>query len=191
MEYEVIQPPFTLTFWEMPKNESRRYFEWFMQVMPDRIRQLSNAVQASPGFEDWQPNGHAESLNLLGEWFANQVTVRPRTEEEIKNKEAKSKFPIEIPREELTSRTFSLAMDVGMYLSQVFLENHPSLKWELPLSSQKFIDYGQPVLVKFRTAPFNPVRMIVTFAYGVAQHTKNGDGMKRIYEIWSKQIVLD
>jgi hypothetical protein len=29
-------------------------------------------------------------------------------------------FPMDIPAEELTNRTFSLAMDIGMYFSQVY-----------------------------------------------------------------------
>ena len=93
---------------------------------------------------------------------------------------------MDVPNEELTNRTFSLAMDIGMFLSQVFLENYPFLKWEQPLGNKNFIDYGQPVLVKFSSAPFNPVGMVVTFAYGLVSKKKTGEGLRNIYNIWSK-----
>src|SRR5258707_224803 len=48
------------------------------------------------------------------------------------------------PRWELTPRTFSLSADVGMYLCQVFVHNHPSLTWAQPMGSKRFIDYGHP-----------------------------------------------
>ena len=81
-----------------------------------------------------------ESLNALGEWFATQIETRPRTQEEIDAFNAQTPFPIEHSGTELTNRTFSLAMDIGMYLNQVFLRNHPSLKWDQPLGGKRFVD---------------------------------------------------
>ena len=75
-----------------------------------------------------------------------------------------------------------------MYVSQVLLKNYPSLKWEQPLENKKFVDYGQPVLVEFGPAPFNPVRMVVTFAHGLISKKKTGEGLRNIYNIWSKLI---
>ena len=54
------------------------------------------------------------------------------------------------------------------------------------VGDKKFIDYGKPVLVKFSSAPFNPVRVVVTFAYGLASKKKTGEGLRNIYNIWSK-----
>ncbi|WP_143278112.1 hypothetical protein [Bradyrhizobium sp. UFLA03-84] len=189
MTYEPIRPPFTLSFEEMPKKELGRYLEWFGEALPQRVGKLTKAVQSTPGYESWQPDGNPSSLSLLGQWFVTQIAVRPRSENEIKNIEKKTKFPIDIPCEELTDHTLSLAMDIGMYLSQVFLKNHPSLKWEQPLANKKFIDYGQPVLVAFKLGPFNPVRMVVTFAYGVVSQKRKGDGLWDIFEKWSKLVA--
>ena len=91
---------------------------------------------------------------------------------------------------ELTERTISLAMDVGMYLSQVFVRNEPSLRWDQIFGSSRFIDYGQPVLVGFTSkVPFNPVRMVITVAYGLAKGTSDGKRLREIYDIWSKKTV--
>ncbi|MEH2500319.1 hypothetical protein V1294_006798 [Bradyrhizobium sp. AZCC 1678] len=72
---------------------------------------------AGPGYESWQSDQRPASLDLLGQWFVAQIAVRPRSENEIKNIEDKTKLPIDVPGEELTDHTLSLAMDMGMYLS--------------------------------------------------------------------------
>jgi hypothetical protein len=188
MSYTIIQPPFALKLREMTKEELRRYFQWFMKVTPQRVNELSEIVNQTPGFEAWQPDHSSASLDKLGDWFAGQVETRNRTKEEVQAIESRLDFPMDIPGDELTNRTFSLAMDIGIYFSQVLLKNYPSLKWEQPLRNKKFIDYGQPVLVEFGPGPFNPVRMVVTFAYGLVSKKKTGEGLRNIYNIWTKQI---
>ncbi len=132
MTYNPIQPPFALSFREMPKKELNRYLEWFSAVLPDRLDELAKAVREVHGYEGWQSDGSPQSLDLLGRWFAEQVAVRPRSQAERQALEEKAKFPMEVQGEELTTQTLSLAMDIGMYLSQVFMKNHPQLKWEQP-----------------------------------------------------------
>jgi hypothetical protein len=182
--YSTIQPPFTLKFWEMSKKQLREYYKWFKEMIPQRVNILANAVRASPGFQDWQPDYTPDSLNALGSWFATQVETRPRTQEERQELAGSSRNPIEAPSRELTNRTFSLALDIGMYLSQVFLRNHPSLKWDQPFGSKKFIDYGQPVLVGGFAGdiPWNPVGIAVTLAYGLADRSYTGERLREVYD---------
>lgn len=188
MTYTIIQPPFTLKFREMSKKELKDYFEWFQSILPQRLDGLAKSVRQTPGFDTWQPDFTPASLDLLGSWFVTQVETRLRTQDELQELESRSTYPIEIPREELTNRSFSLAMDVGMYLSQVFLKNHPTLQWDQPFGNKKYVDYGQPVLTGFGAAPFNPVRMLVTFAYGAASKERTDKSLRDLYDIWSKLI---
>ncbi len=44
MKYQIIQPPFTLKFREMGKEELKEYYKWFMAVMPNRIAQLEKII---------------------------------------------------------------------------------------------------------------------------------------------------
>ena len=186
--YKIIEPPFTLKFREMTKKELKDYFQWFMGILPDRVDELSRAVHETPGFQSWQADTTSISLDLLGDWLASQVETRPRTDEEIREIKRRSKFPIDVPTLELTNKTFSLAMDVGMYISQVFLQNQPSLRWDQQFGNKRFVDYGQPVLIEFISAPFNPVGMMVTLSYGLASKSRTGRGLREIYEIWSKMV---
>src|SRR6266536_3870626 len=186
MPYATIQPPFTLKFREMSKQELKDYFRWFFEVLPERNGVLAEAVQRTPGFESWQPDQTPSSLDKLGEWFATQVEARKRTQEERQEITSHSAYPIEIPEDELTNRTFSLAMDVGMYLSQVLQKSHPSLRWKQTLNDKKFADYGQPVLMGFGPAPLNPVRIAVTLAYGLISKKQSGKRLRELYDYWSK-----
>jgi len=188
MPYRTIQPPFTLRFREMSKQELKQYFRWFFDVFPQRITELAEAVRQSSGFEAWQPDQSPSSLDALGEWFAVEAEARQRTPSERKEVANRSSYPIEVPNEELTNRTFSLAMDIGMYLAQVLLKNFPSLRWEQPLGDKNFADYGQPVLVGFGPVPLNPVRIAVTLAYGLISNKQTGKRLREIYDYWSRQV---
>ena len=188
MSYQIIQPPFTLVFREMSKKELKAYYEWFHKVLPERIQILISAIKSTPGYESWEPDCSPQSLEALGEWFLGQVETRPRTQEEIDTIQSRSQFPINIPGEELTNKTFSLAMDIGMYVSQVFLKSHPSLQWSQPFGNKRFVDYGQPVLSGFGKMGFNPVRMMVTLAYSFSDRSKTGGRLREIYDYWSKLV---
>lgn len=188
MTYSAIQPPFTLKLREMPKKELNRYFQWFMDVLPQRVNELAEAVKQTPGFETWQADCTPASLDTLGEWFAGQVETRNRTEEELQAIKDRLVFQVDISGEELTNRTFSLAMDVGMYFSKVLLKNYPALRWEQPLNDKKFVDYGQPVLMRFSNAPLNPVRIVVVLARSIANKKQTGSRLRELYNIWSKLI---
>jgi hypothetical protein len=188
MTYATIQPPFTLNFTEMSKKELKDYFAWFQNILPQRVGELTNAVKQTPGFETWEADLTPASLDRLGEWFAMQVETRLRTEYDIQEIKDRSSIPIEIPIEELTNRTFSLAMDVGAYCSQVFLINYPTLRWDQQFGSKEDVDFGQPVLVGFGPVTFNPVRVVVTLAYGVVSKAKSGASLRGIYDVWSNMV---
>jgi len=182
MAYSIIQPPFTLKFREMPKVELKDYFQWFMRVMPERFQELTEAVrEMHPG---WPGDFSPESLEELGRWFDGQVENRPKTQEEIDGLTARLTFPIDVSGSQLTNRTFSLAMDIGMYFGQVVINNLDGTRWDQPLKNEKFADYGQPVIMGFGTVPLNPVRIVVMTAYGVAKGKKAQ--LRELYGTWAK-----
>lgn len=188
--YSIIQPPFSLKFEDLSKNELKEYFQWFRAVMPERIAELTITIKQTQGFEKWEPDQTPASLDVLGQWFMAHVETRQRTKEERQEIMDRSPYSIEISDKELTNQTFSLAMDIGMYLSQVFLKNHPSLRWEQPLRNKKYIDFGQPVLIGFGPVPFNPVQILITLAYCHADGTHGGKRLREIYDYWSKRIGI-
>jgi hypothetical protein len=189
MAYRMIQPPFTLNFREMSARELKDYFQWFCDAIPVRINELARAVKQSPGFESWQPDGLPDSLQVLGNWFVTQVETRPRSTGELQTITARSAIGLNGSSDELTNRTFSLATDVSMYLAGVLLKHHRHLKWHQYLNDKRFADYGQPVLVGLGDIPLNPVRILVTLAYGIASRKQTGRRLRELHDYWSKQAA--
>ncbi|MBI1927843.1 hypothetical protein HYR99_26840 [Candidatus Poribacteria bacterium] len=186
--YKVISPPFTLNFKRTSKTELKAYYNWYLSLIPERIKILRDAVQTTPGYEKWEADFSPASLDPLGKWFSEQIKTRKRTRQE--KEEIYSNSPawfrdVEISDFELANQTFSLAIDMGMYLSQVFLKNMPGLQWLHFVKGRKDdINYGQPVLEGFGGDYFNPVHMLVTLAYGLADKTYDGRRLRGLYEIW-------
>jgi hypothetical protein len=83
MPYGIIQPPSTLKFHEMSKQELVDYGRWFHASAPERMSQLEDAVQSTRGYESWVATCEPDSLDFLGEWLAAEVRIRPRNKDEI------------------------------------------------------------------------------------------------------------
>lgn len=204
MDYQIIRPPrVPLAFREMTKQELREYRDWFHQSIPERIEMLAAFVQSTPGYEEWEPDYSPNSLDLLGEWFAAHVETRPRTPEEMERLRAqlragydptdiKTSFVLELEPADwtLTNTTVSLCTDIGMYLSQVFLREHPELKWSQVLRSKRSVDYGQPVLTGFcgGTLSLNPVGQLVGVAQGLIKGVYTNSDLRRFYDTWSDLV---
>jgi hypothetical protein len=187
MTYSIIQPPFTLDFQTMKKKELDGYRDWFMKVIPERIDELRLAVTSTNAFEAWNTNRTPGSLEALGEWFSSKVEIRATTMEENQEIEETLKFPIEIPDHELTNKTFSLAMDVGIYLGEVILKTIPGTKWAQQKGNKKYADYGQMIIEGLDgPAPLNPIRIVVTLAYGISRQKQDGTRLIGLYRYWTK-----
>lgn len=184
--YLIIQPPFSLQFRDMHKTELKAYFDWFLSQVPVRINILESFVKQTHGYEGWSADYSVDSLKMLGVWFANQVEMRPRSDDELA--EIRGAGMQSTHNRELTNKTFSLAIDIAMYFSEILKRDFPGLRWDLILKSKKFVDYGQPVLVGFGNVPLNPVSLMVVFAYGLAKKTKSGERLLETYNYWASTV---
>ncbi len=187
MKYKIIQPPF-LNFRERSRKELREYDRWYHTIIQERLALLVECVRATTRFESWEPDHSPESLDRLGYWFEGQVETRFRTQEEIDAILARSPYPIDVPAEELTDKTFSLAYDVGFYISQCFIANYQNVKWTQVFGGKSNVDYGKPALAGFGGMEFEPVRMMIVLAYGISKGTKDGGQLREIYRIWARMV---
>jgi hypothetical protein len=188
MTYHIVSPPFTLKFFEMSKHELREYAAWFHGAFDERISELTATVRATHGYAEWEANFEPESLRQLGEWFASAVTTRPRTTSEIDELKARSDLQVSVSSAELTNESFSLAIDVGMYLARTFERSYPQLAWKQFLKDKRDADYGQPVLIGFGKAALNPVRIAVTIAYASAAGKRTGQRLWETFDYWSSLV---
>jgi len=186
MSYSILSPPFTLKFREMSAKDLKQYGAWLHEILPQRIAGLEEEVRRGPGLSEFKADGSADSLDRLGPWFATQVETRPRTPGEKDALTGAAPW-VTVPDTELTDRSFSVAFDVGLAFGQAVLKARPGARWEQPLENKKFADYGQPVIVGLGVVPLNPIRIAITFAYGIASGTKTGGRLREVYDYWVKQ----
>ena len=189
MTYSNINPPFTLKFREMPKAELRSYFSWYLEQIPSRVDALQRLVRESEGRNHWNADRTPASLVDLGAWFADNIEVYPANNNDEDSLSSEPFVPKIHTDTELTTKTLSIAVDIGMYISQILISEIKSLQWAQSLQTKSDIDYGQPVLTKFRAAPFNPSRMIITLAYGLRDRTRSRSDLKRLFDTWAGLAV--
>ncbi|HEV2679351.1 MAG TPA: hypothetical protein VGV14_02530 [Rhodanobacter sp.] len=186
MNYSIIQPPFTLKFRDMSMEELNGYRKWFIEVVPSRIIELQGAINSDNGLEVWKPDCSLSSIETLGLWLSRQVETRPRKAEEIERIKGRTNFDFSISTRELTNRTFSFAVDAGMYFGKTLKSNYRHLEWGQSLDDKKFADFGQMILSGFGRATLNPVRIAVNFCYGVAGDERMAERFAEVYRYWSQ-----
>ncbi|QWK81308.1 hypothetical protein [Ochrobactrum sp. BTU1] len=186
MEYKLNSLPIAPVFSERTRKELKIYYDWYIGSITDRTEILVNEIRKKEKYKSVSFDYAPETLLPLGEWFASVVETRQRTESELQEIVSSLKFPIEVPKEELTNKTFSVALDVGMYLSQVFLKKFDDLNWTQTWGRKDSVDYGQPVLSPFQKRVFNPTRMMVVQAYGVSRGSKNSNSLSELFNTWTQ-----
>jgi hypothetical protein len=187
MKYEIIRPPFILEFRTMSQREASEYYGWFIEQIPIRIRILEQVVQSVPSYQSWQADGTPESLDKLGHWFSQQVRTRKKTEKEKEEiyRKAPSWFRnVETGDWELTDQTLSLAIDIGMYFGYIIKKNVPGLEWILIKKPRNDADFQQPVLAGKSKLVLNPVRIVVTYAYSLADISQGPGRLRELYNTW-------
>jgi hypothetical protein len=53
------------------------------------------------------------------------------------------------------------------------------------LRNKRLADYGQLTIAGGEAVPINPVRIVSSFAYGVASGEKDGKQLREMYEYWA------
>lgn len=185
--YLTIKPPFLTPFKDMSKDQSKIYLKWFQEQIPIRIQMLSNYVRSFSEYRVWEPSLNSLALDMLGEWFSDNVKTRTRTPLDIlKIHDTSPKLfdIVGIPDYELTDQTFSLSIDIGMYLSQILKKAIPVLEWKMGSKPKNNADYQQPVLAGRGKLVFNPTRLAIGLAYGLVDKSKKPQDLKNLYEIW-------
>jgi hypothetical protein len=186
--YPIIQPPFTLIFHEMSKQELKDYYDWFMAQREVRIAILCEAVNEPHISKPWRADGSVESLGYLGEWLLKHVTTRKNGADESKEVTFSNGFTIQVQDWTLTNQSYSLAYDAAFYFSKVMQQNLPFLKWTVHLKNKKHVDYGQPALQGNNQMALEPLRIMTVLMFSYAKGSREAAGLKELYYIWEEVL---
>ncbi|WP_155696858.1 hypothetical protein [Burkholderia stagnalis] len=189
MKFTAYYSPATSEFSSMGKRDLNEFYESFLLNVPYCIEELMQLVRSTPRFEGWDADYSADSLDVLGIWYAGKVEKISLTPSEVQVMKGEMKMPVETRDWVLTDDTMSLAVYIGMYYGEVALKNNPLLSWQQQTGSKKLADFGQPVIAGPGVVPLNPVRVVNSFAYGLLEGAKSGGQLREAYDYWSNLVV--
>ena len=152
---------------DMTPRQAQRYFTWFIDNIPNRLTGLQAVVGLNLDLS-------GESLAPLGEWFCSVIVGRRRTLDEIRSEMArwsKRSRELGLPVDELTltEESFSICIDVGIYLGECYRRHLPDARWALCTKPRNDISYHQPRIEGLEPHPIDPIRVTVSNGYLVAQ----------------------
>lgn len=191
--YKLFESPFGFNFRAMRSKDARAFFDYFMEQLSVRVGILEQEVRRDPRCRDWSADYLPASLHVLGQWFASHVATRPSTDEEIEAIYANAPDwfrAVKVDDFDLSIQTYSLVIDVGMYLCECLRRNVPGLHWERVAKPKSAAAYNRPALVGFsHKRVFEPIGMLSTLAFGIVRGRKGPTDLRKLYDIWSEMVA--
>ena len=195
MDYPLMDPPDYKPYDDMTRVEAKKHLEWYVYQIPERLELLRNAFEATGGGAKEKLDYSVESLRILWQWFMPLITKEPKTTEELE-KEAKL-LPSGATRnlEKLSVGTLAIAMDIAIYLAEVFIRTCANVKWGLAKSrSKNYINYNRPVLLGFMVGKYeteyNPKGALHVLTLKVAfDDDKNSDALINAYKSGKERAI--
>ena len=184
MKFTTAYTPVTTAFASMSTKELNGFYEGFMLNKPYCLDELIQAVWQTPGYEDWRADFSPESLDLLAEWLAFQMTKVNLSSkgDTLAEDSVASAAGVEVS--DMSDEERSLAVLVGMYYGEVAVRNNPLLSWSQLKGNKKQADYGQPVISASGKLPTNPMRVVNAFACGLADGSRTSARLRETYDYW-------
>jgi hypothetical protein len=193
--YPIFSPPMDYADrppWEWKPFEARGYFDWFLENIETRIAALGEAI-VETGSSDWL-DGTPASLTRLGDWLERSIVVAKKGAEQ-KSQEIEALPPVlrkigesVVEDWDLTPESLSIAVDVGIYLGEVFRRNLSEVEWVLCNRPKSNVSFHQPVLRGFGKRTLDPIRGTVGIAFGMARGDQNVAELERGFRMWSEQV---
>ncbi|PIZ55093.1 hypothetical protein COY25_01295 [Candidatus Uhrbacteria bacterium CG_4_10_14_0_2_um_filter_41_7] len=195
LDYDLVEPPQLEMFRKITKTELREYYDWYHEVMPDRLEQLTRFITSDPKYNNWQPDYSVESLSVLDSWLCENVGMRKlNLLERLTKYKGRPRWvrSIEISNYTLSEESVSFAFDAGMYFANVLLKNIPGTAWIHCIKTRKSdVSYGQPVVTGFGNIDFNPTNTFTVIARKMVEKKESGQILIKFFEYWKNIVVLN
>lgn len=144
--YGTFLPPLTKKMEQFTPKEAQDYFNWFMCNLDTRIEHLRSYTKLDL---DYSP----DSLVGLWSWFYRTAEIEKTPEEQEKGRKIaleEANWPL-VPVErnmQFTLETMCIIRDIGVYLGEVLVKNHPAkLYWNYYNSKSKKDPYANRPLI--------------------------------------------
>jgi hypothetical protein len=188
--YEIIDNlPIDYQFSTKTKEELKLYGTWFNENKDKRIAYLIETVKSTQNFENWNADFTLDSLKQLGNWLNENIETTKLSEEEYKIKREKIADWVEVPDWDLSIRSRSIIVDIGIYFGEVFMHIYPNLKWQQYFSkSKRDINNGHMVIPKFGKMELNPILVMLSVGWGIAKKEIQTNRIFDLFKVWEKYL---
>ncbi len=191
MNYELMAPPFEMKeFDEMNKKEAKEHFEWYINEIPNRIEILKTIYEEFGGKKE-NLDYSINSLEGLWKWYLKNVEIIDKSEKEILDE--KSELPEWLKDEEIIPKKISItwlaiAMDISMYLGEVFVRNNPQLKWTFITKPKRIMHVNRPVIGDFKNDKMDTRHILYILTLKIIKNTTDEKALLNLYNVWMEYL---
>ncbi len=153
-------------FWKEPEQftlcEAKRYYEWYMGILPQRVTYLTQTCAAGMNVPIEHFTHFPDCCKALREWFLRRAALQETTEEE--QRQMRLRFghlgAWWIHKERLSDFTELVLRDIGMFLGDSLVRYAPSLRWSLITKPKSYVNVNKPHIIGFsQNNIFEPIHM--------------------------------
>lgn len=188
--YQIVNDlPIDFEFSTKPKEELKLYGVWFKENKVKRIANLLESVKATENFENWNADFTQNSIIELGKWFKENTQTTKLSEQEFKAKRAQVPDYIELDDWDLSIKTRSIIVDIGIYFGEVFINKYSQLKWKQHFSKiKRDVNNGHMIIPNFGKMELNPILVVLSVGWGFARKTKDENSLYDLFLVWEKYL---
>lgn len=192
-EYKIINDTPYGFDWENQNTRQLRAFEtWFFLNKDTRLQELNSEFK-KVCHKDLDFS--IDSLKDVGIFMKSAITPRKLSIEEYNEKKNKYGGTIEISPYDISIKSRSLLIDIGIYFGEVFIRNHTKLTWsQCRCRSIRDANRGYMVII-MNNSPYlkeiNPFRLMFVQGWKVLDGTFEENNLIKLYHIWNKDVRED
>lgn len=181
LTYTICVPPISKPFESFNSAETKSYFDWYVNIIPDRIQYLTKVISDDLGTGNKFNILSPESLVQIWTWFLREAKIETTASDAL----------------HLDMQTEYIVRDIGMYVGEMFNSHYSCINWgyyEMP-KTDFFVN--RPLLIGFKdnsiSPPFNmvfePIHMIRVQACKLLSNRQKNDDLLKLYNKWAEKII--
>ncbi len=179
IQYIPLIPEIDKPMAEFSKAEAQKFFDSYIQNIPERIKYLCQLCKLPPYTDSATYKWNTGHLFKIWKWFCRiaQVQNDPET--------GKKRFSV---------MTEYILRDIGMYMGEMFVSTLPGLKWDYYTKPKSDIFVNEPVINGFVDAScdppfhfrFEPIHMVRVKALNLLDGTQSSADLYDFFWHWAK-----
>lgn len=194
-EYNILEIPIKKEFQEYSSIEAENYFNWYQSKIRERIEYLFKACSSYNKINMEEICFDKKSLIYIWKWFFSVAVIERKSKIEIRFKKFKEDFSND-DSEKFSIKTEYIIRDIGMYLGEMFVNNHSQIYWTYYTQPNTDFFVNQPLLQGFEDKEFNPpykmefepIHMVGVIAANMFDDTQRVEDLLDLYSQWEAYI---